>query len=516
MVPPATVLPVTASPVTASPVTVPRDIRVSLVSHTNAGKTTLARTLLGRDVGEVDDRAHVTEVADVHTLLQTDAGDRLLLWDTPGFGDSVRLLKRLKLSGNPLGWLLSQVWDRYRDRPFWSSQQAVRNARDEADVVLYLVNAAESPQAAGYVAPEMQILGWIGRPVVAVLNQVGPRRGPDAERAEVERWRAHLGAFPIVRDVLVLDAFTRCWVQEGVLFEAVARSLPPDEAAAMARLTDAWRRRNLLRFDAAVDVLADQLARAVADREWLDGGGWKESTRDVLAALGWSRAQETSSRDRAMAVLAERLDAGIRTSTERLIALHGLDGEAAAEVLRRLREDYAAIERVDERAAAVWGGLASGALGGLAADLAAGGLSLGIGMLAGGVAGALGAAGLARGYNLVRGRGRACVRWSPEFIEGLVRSAVLRYLSVAHFGRGRGRFEQDETPSTWQQLAADAVQARRDAVRALWASGVGADPEDVADPATLTAPSARVLRACVADVLERLYPGTVVPDERAD
>ena len=27
------------------------DVSLSLVSHTNAGKTTLARTLLGRDVG---------------------------------------------------------------------------------------------------------------------------------------------------------------------------------------------------------------------------------------------------------------------------------------------------------------------------------------------------------------------------------------------------------------------------------------------------------------------------------
>ena len=29
----------------------PRSLQLSLVSHTNVGKTTLARTLLGRDVG---------------------------------------------------------------------------------------------------------------------------------------------------------------------------------------------------------------------------------------------------------------------------------------------------------------------------------------------------------------------------------------------------------------------------------------------------------------------------------
>ncbi len=30
----------------------PQKINLSLVSHTNVGKTTLARTLLGRDIGE--------------------------------------------------------------------------------------------------------------------------------------------------------------------------------------------------------------------------------------------------------------------------------------------------------------------------------------------------------------------------------------------------------------------------------------------------------------------------------
>ena len=40
-------------------------IELSLVSHTNAGKTTLARTLLGHGVGEIRDEAHVTAVAEL-------------------------------------------------------------------------------------------------------------------------------------------------------------------------------------------------------------------------------------------------------------------------------------------------------------------------------------------------------------------------------------------------------------------------------------------------------------------
>src|SRR5687767_4733045 len=114
-------------------------VNLSLISHTNAGKTTLARTLLARDVGEVRDAAHVTELAAGYVLVQSGE-DTLMLWDTPGFGDTARLLSRLKMVGNPIGWFVTQVWDRWRERPLWSSQQAVKNAREQADVILYLVN----------------------------------------------------------------------------------------------------------------------------------------------------------------------------------------------------------------------------------------------------------------------------------------------------------------------------------------------------------------------------------------
>ena len=154
----------------------PQSLQLSLVSHTNVGKTTLARTLLGRDVGEVRDAPHVTEFADAYEMLRTPQGETLRLWDTPGFGDSVRLLRRMQQAGNPLGWFLGQVWDRWLDRPFWASQQALRHVAETTDVVLYLVSAAEEPQAAAYVASEMALLRWVGKPVIVLLNQLGMPR----------------------------------------------------------------------------------------------------------------------------------------------------------------------------------------------------------------------------------------------------------------------------------------------------------------------------------------------------
>ena len=261
------------APPAGSPAPAPALIEISLISHTNTGKTTLARTLLARDIGEVRDAAHVTEFAEAYQLAATEQGDVLRLWDTPGFGDSVRLVKRLRSSDNPLGWFLREVWDRRRDRPFWCSQQAIRAARENADVVLYLVNASESPSDAGYVASEMQILRWIGKPVIVLLNQVGPPRPHGEDRAEEERWRAYLEPFGVMTDVLTLDAFARCWVQEGVLLDAVRRQLAPGQARCICTIcVRPGSQRSLERFRQSMAVLAEQLVAAARDTEPVDAG----------------------------------------------------------------------------------------------------------------------------------------------------------------------------------------------------------------------------------------------------
>ena len=287
-------------------------IEITLISHTNAGKTTLARTLLGRDIGEVRDAPHVTEIAESHVLLQTDAGDELRLWDTPGFGDSVRLVQRLRLADNPIGWFLREVWDRYRDRPFWCSQQALRAARDNSDVILYLVNAAEDPRDAGYVASEAQVLRWVGKPVVVLLNQVGPPRPAPEERAEQQRWRKHMQSLGIETDVLALDAFARCWVQERVLLDVVGQRLPVDKQVAYARLVGTWTARSVERFHASMQVLAEQLVHAATDRESVAVA--RTSTTQKLMQSVLRKPGADPGRERAMTVLAERLDAQIRAA----------------------------------------------------------------------------------------------------------------------------------------------------------------------------------------------------------
>jgi hypothetical protein len=479
-------------------------LHLSLVSHTNVGKTTLARTLLGRDIGEVRDAPHVTEFADAYEMLRTPQGETLRLWDTPGFGDSVRLLRRMQQSGNPLGWFLSQVWDRWRDRPFWASQQALRHVAETTDVVLYLVSAAEEPAAAAYVASEMALLRWVGKPVIVLLNQLGPPREGALEQADVQRWREHLAPFEAVTQVLPLDAFARCWVQELVLLQAIESSLQGERLALMQRLGAAWRAQRLAVYDASVDALAHSMARlALAREELAERGALRAGLRKLGAALGLS-ADERNPALLAQAALAEALDAEVRTSTTQLIELHGLAGQAQDEILQRLATHYQLSLRMDESKAALIGGALTGALVGLKADVAAGGLTLGGGLLAGGLLGALGAAGLARAVNLVRGNDSSWVAWNAEALDTLLEAALLRYLAVAHFGRGRGAWERAETPPHWKPVVERALAAEAGTLAALWAQRGD-------DAAALAQPLRPVIDRALRATLLELYPQSPAP-----
>jgi hypothetical protein len=521
----------------------PQSIALSLASHTNAGKTTLARTLLSRDVGEVRDAPHVTEFADAHEMLASSEGDRLTLWDTPGFGDSVRLVRRLRQEGQPLGWFLSQVWDRWRDRGFWASQQALKNVREQADVVLYLVNAAEEPASAAYLAPEMDLLAWVGKPVLVLLNQLGAPRPAAEEAAELERWRGHLAAWPQVRAVLPLDAFARCWVQEGVLLRAVADVLPPEAAPAMARLQTAWGERRLATFEASTQALAQSLARIAATRQPVAGNAGNAAMRERVARLGSSvgalfgRGAGEGAGDAAtlaQQALAVALDEEVRASTAALLALHGLQGRAEGEILARVAGQFETQLPVPEGRAALWGGVLSGALAGLKADIASGGLTMGGGLLAGGILGALGAAGLARGINVLRGSGPGWVAWNVEALQPMVDAALLRYLAVAHFGRGRGDWVQGEAPPHWRAVVDQVLAPRRaaltalfeqraagtarlaDRVAALPRSGFGAArAEAPVDATALAAALQPLLAAAARDALAWLYPAAPWPSAPA-
>ena len=312
-----------------------------------------------------------------------------------------------------------------------------------------------------------------------------------------------------MHEVLALDAFARCWVQEDALLRRGGARCCRTSAkrAAFERLQAAWRAApagDLARLDGGAGASAWRAPRSTAQRVDSDGmrGSMQAARQRAWPALGL-RGDDAGNapREHAMAALAERLDARRPRTTDALIALHGLDGRASGEVLARLARHYADAQAARRRQGRVWGGVVSGALAGLKADLASGGLTLGGGLLAGGVLGALGAAGPARGYNLVRGvEAAAACAWDPQVLDALCASALLGYLAVAHHGRGRG---------DWAEPSSRSSGRRRSMPR--WPNGVTGCMRS-GRPATQTPEALGVelnalLQQVSAATLVALYPG---------
>ncbi len=472
----------------------PQTITLSLISHTNAGKTTLARTLLRRDVGEVRDAAHVTLFNEAYTLIES-AGARLVLWDTPGFGDSARLLKRLKRIERPLVWFFSQLWDRVTNRPLWCAQQAMKNVRDDAEAVLYLANASESLAGGTFVEHEMEILGWLGKPVVVILNQTGSPRPAEEEAAEENIWREHLQKFSFVREVLNMDAFSRCWVQEGELMEKICGVLPQEKRASFTLLSAAWMHRNEDVFRTAMRIVAHQLTASA-----LDGAPVKPES--FFQKLGFNRSSLEADWTEARQKLSESLATRAEQTMNKLIELHGLEGrDEKGEMLKAARRDFAEPYHVE---AAVWsalGGVATGALAGLVVDLKAGGLTFGGGALLGGLGGGLSAYALIKTFNLVRGEDNK-LHWSREHFREQVKLALLAYLAVAHFGRGRGAWKRDQRPEHWQREVNQLVDANSISTDAVWKHASRAD----AGVTSVNEEMETLVRELGRETLRRLYP----------
>jgi len=446
----------------------PTSITLSLISHTNIGKTALARTLLRKDVGQVLDQAHVTLQNEQFILLETPDGLQLKLWDTPGFGNSHKLLKRLQGRSNPIRWMVSQVWDRLADKPFWCSQQAIRNVHDEADIVLYLVNATEDPAMAGYLQPELDLLTWLNKPVIMLLNQTG-LTDPDQEHRLKARWKQEWSSQAVIHDVMSLDAFTRCWVQEGLLWDRIVRALPEDRQPIMVKLSNAWREQQLDMLHRSMNRIAQMLVETAQDRETLPQKVAGQSTKTLVT--------------RTVQAMDQRLAHRIAAMSTQLIELHGLSGDTAHTIQSRLEDVTVPGERKPWEEESFWSGLVSGAAAGFASDVATGGLSHGFFTIGGAILGALGGTAYAKNQDESN---FSTISWVPDFLDRQTRDALLRYLAVTHCGRGRGDYSDPrEFPLFWQQETERILKQKKETLHSHWEQcqttvGQSLDPKSTA------------------------------------
>lgn len=473
-----------------------REVVLSLISHTNVGKTALARTLLRRDVGEVADSAHVTVVPESFLLVEGE-GCLARLWDTPGFGSNLaKLAKRLRSSKNPVGWILHQVWDRVQDKSLWCSQEAVRNVQSDADVVLYLVDASQSPHALTYVDLEIEVIEWIQKPVLVFLNQTG---APDAEqdRLNEAEWRAHLAKYPIVKNVSTLDAFTRSWTQEHDILGKASEVLDGKKRKTARILRKVWLERNLKIFDQSVERIAELAQFSLSDIEPLP----EERLLDKVRKQILERKEHRKELEQIQQRMFERLSDETRKTVNTLITVHGLDGETASQLEQASGDKFSVKRSVQESLLATFGGAVSGLVGGLSADLVSGGMTFGGGALIGMLLGGATTFSLAYGFNLTQA-GQNMVRWSEAHFKSQIETIVMLYLAISHYGRGRGSWQDPvNNPGRWQELVKAGLEAEQAAWKKIWNKGGTAS-----EPGALREPLEKEIRKLLVRVFSQLYP----------
>jgi hypothetical protein len=223
----------------------------------------------------------------------------------------------------------------------------------------------------------------------------------------------------------------------------------------MERLTRAWNERNRAVFLDSCENVARYVAETALDRDKADAAaGRDESERGTLGLLKDALKFSAVDKRRSMDALSKRLDGRTADLMDRLIAGHGLFGDSAATIERRVQDfQVQGIVPFDERSGA--------------------------------------------------SRRKPLVTWTPGFLYRLCHQAMLRYLAVAHFGRGRGGYRDLEQPAHWSGAVDRVLGERRTVLDEIWSD---AEKPDAQGDESLTARLRTVVEAGLREVLREAYP----------
>ena len=208
------------------------------------------------------------------------------------------------------------------------------------DVVLYLVNAAETPEAAAYVEAEMAAAG-MARQAGAGAAQPDGTAARDRVGGAGRDALAAPPAGPARRLAGAADGCVRALLGAGV--DAAARGAGRARRARrepMARLCDAWQRMREDTFEPPWRCWRATWRRSPAPASASSRhAGLGERVKRLVGRLGplFGSADRDDPTAQAQAALAARLDDDVRASTVELLALHGLEGRAEATSWRAWR-----------------------------------------------------------------------------------------------------------------------------------------------------------------------------------
>lgn len=201
-----------------------RILKLTVVGHTNVGKTSLLRTLIrSTSFGTVSNRPATTRHAEVVRLeLGDGAGFELI--DTPGFEDPSGLLDLIHGMQHDVREAGQEVLQRFLESPaaageFAQEAKAIRQML-VCDLMMLVIDAREP--ALGKFIDEFRLIGLLGKPCLVVLNFIAK---PTADTA---RWRSAAQQANLHNvtsfDTVVFDAVDerRLWQQIELLLPASA------------------------------------------------------------------------------------------------------------------------------------------------------------------------------------------------------------------------------------------------------------------------------------------------------
>ena len=348
-------------------------LQMAVVGHTNAGKTSLVRTLLrSNDFGEVDDRGGTTRAVRP-ALLTADGQTLIVLHDSPGLENAAELLdwlERRRVNRHDGPTRIRELLDDPRARARFDQEAHVLDLMSRINVALYVLDARE-PVLEKY-RDELAILGDCARPIVVVLNFTA------SPESRAEEWRTALAGLAL-HTVVDFDAAVRDPATEWRLYLKLRAQLD-----AFAPLPDMWldhrRHEETERRQAALTAIAELLIDAAACRRIVPARESEQALQELQNAV----------RRREQGCVETLLDLYRFGDTE----YRGENLPLSGGQWRDAPFDPEALRHYGIRTS---GYLGAGVGGGAAFDLTTGGVSLGAGTVAGTLAGA--------GASLIHGLG---------------------------------------------------------------------------------------------------------------
>jgi hypothetical protein len=333
-------------------------IDIAVVGHTNAGKTSLLRTLTRQArFGDVSERPGTTRHVQAIGL---DTGGQMLVryFDTPGLEDSVALQHHLKQMPEALTppQRVRALIEGPEARGVFEQEAKVLRQMLAADAAIYVIDCRE-PLLPKHRS-EIEVLNTCALPIMPVLNFVRSASSREAE------WREMLAAYGLHAAVL-FDAVAPFVGAERQLYEDLSVLMRQHKATLQTVLRDLERQTDERRA-ASAQLVADTLISAAAMRREIA----PETLDDARAKAAFVQA------------FRDELVASVRRCVHELLQMHGFGpDDATLDVLPWTSERWASDLFNPETLATVGRllgkGAAAGAAVGLTLDLALAGMSLG-------------------------------------------------------------------------------------------------------------------------------------------